>query len=430
MTTDFDPAPTWPNTAVARSDDDFDYIPWWTRAAITSVVDEIDTGTWCLMCDLVTDPAAVSGPRLRAGTAAITAVMESLWMRRALHHTPTSGRQQLPDRFMPLTTADPATWHRLGRIGAAWCLARLALFARHLPHRPGCRFPHHQIGDIGARSWQILTHDDGSYLYTAALAARYDRDRPFVDPEFTEAITAIAHTHLAGRDAIEFGAGTGTITRTIAPHARSVVAIEPAIGMRTQLHKHTIAFGHVQVRAADCMTVDQPDGSADAVYEHAALCFIDEPLFAVAEAARLLRPGGTLVRIIPATELPEQIVAFTTEFHTQLRRLGHGRGRIVTDGNNRRITDWLAGDEITTQVDTVATWTSQQPLRRHAAPLLNGSYPYLAAIPAQHRRRAIDAALTATRLDWDAPVLSTRSISTATSILGGACLLRPAGALR
>lgn len=408
--------------APARAADDFEYIPWWTTATMASVLNDIDTDTWCLLCDLASGTAdfAARGPRTSAATVA--AVMEALWTRQPIRHTTAPSHRHIPERFTTLTAADPDLG-TCGRVAAAWCVARLAVYARHLPHTGGgCR--HHQLADAAATARQILASDEGSWLYTAPLAARYDHDRPFAAPEFTAAITTIARSRLAGRDTIEYGAGTGAITRIAAPHTRSLVAIEPAIGMRAVLQQHTSKLDQVRVREEDCMSVGLPDACADVVFEHAALCFVDEPLFAVAEAARLLRPGGALIRIISTTEQPEPVTAFNAAFHAQLRLLGHRPGRIVSSGNDPRITDWLSAAGIDTEIDTIATWNSQQPLHRHIAPLLHGSYPYLASIPDDDRRRAIDGALTATRLNPDTLIHTAHKVKTASTPLDSTSLLQ------
>jgi ubiquinone/menaquinone biosynthesis C-methylase UbiE len=411
MTTHFTSAIQLPPAAAARSDDDFDYIPWWTGTAMRSVLDTVNTSTWSLLCDLITDPHTVPDQRLRDGTGAVLDLMEALWMRRPVRPPPTPGNRQLPDRFAPPTTTAPQMRPALEPTGAAWCLARLATFLRHLRH-PGDRY--HRLGEAAAAAWHILVVDEGSYLYTADLAARYDSDRPH-EPAFIDAITTTARTRLSSRDTIELGAGTGAITRIAAPHTRSLRAIEPAVGMRNMLRQHTLGLDQVRVHGADCMNLDLPDNSADIVFEHAALCFVDEPLFAVAEAARVLRPGGALVRIISSLHPPEPVAAFAAAFHAELRRCGHRRGRIVSAGNDQRITDWLTTHGIDTHFDTIATWTTQHPLHRYATPLLHGSYPYLATIPDDDRHQAIDAALTATKLDWNTPLTSTSTVVTATT---------------
>ncbi|WP_216916156.1 class I SAM-dependent methyltransferase [Nocardia noduli] len=415
MTTPSVAAPVLPPPVPIPTSPDFDHIPWWTTPHLSSVLDRIDPTTWSLLSELVTDPTAVPEQQLHSGGPAILRLMAALWMRRPLDtHIPTAA--EIPDHFTPLLTTLPAAWRALGPTAAAWCLARAATFARHL-HHPAHDHTGHHLDDLARVAWRLLTEDDGSYLYTAALAARYDSDRPH-DPEYAEALTTLARTTLADRDVVELGAGTGAITTITAPHTHSLVAIEPAVGMREVLTRRTGELDQVQVIGQDCMNLELPDASADTVFEHAALCFVDEPLFAIAEIRRVLRPGGALVRIIPSYRPPEIFTTFAAEFHAELRRLGHPRGRIVSSGNDARITDWLATAAIDTRFDTLATWTSTHPLHHHTAPLLNGSYPYLAEVSAEHRRHALETALAATHLDPDTPITTTNAMSTATSSLG------------
>ncbi|WP_063043814.1 hypothetical protein [Nocardia pseudovaccinii] len=166
-------------TIVARasapwSDEDFDYIPWWTTDTMSSVLDDLDTETWCMLCDLIAGTAATirhESPRTIA--AILTAVMEALWMRQPIRHTTMPADRQIPDRFAPLTRPEPDI-RELSRIGAAWCLARLAAFTRHRPFPSrGCH--HHRLDEIAADARRILADDDGSWLYTGPMAARRPR---------------------------------------------------------------------------------------------------------------------------------------------------------------------------------------------------------------------------------------------------------------
>jgi ubiquinone/menaquinone biosynthesis C-methylase UbiE len=54
-------------------------------------------------------------------------------------------------------------------------------------------------------------------------------------------------------------------------------------------------LSNTQARHGDLYNVPLTDGAADAVILHQVLHFLDEPAAAIAEAARLLRPGGKLL---------------------------------------------------------------------------------------------------------------------------------------
>ena len=54
-------------------------------------------------------------------------------------------------------------------------------------------------------------------------------------------------------------------------------------------------LSQAQVRHGDLYNVPLPDEAADAVVLHQVLHFLDDPASAVAEAARVLAPGGKLL---------------------------------------------------------------------------------------------------------------------------------------
>lgn len=97
---------------------------------------------------------------------------------------------------------------------------------------------------------------------------------------------------------VDLAAGTGKLTeRLIALAAdvpdRHVVAVEPSEGMRAALAQ---ALPEVDVRVGSAEATGLPDASADLITVGQAWHWFDEPA-AAAEAARVLRPGGTLAVI-------------------------------------------------------------------------------------------------------------------------------------
>jgi ubiquinone/menaquinone biosynthesis C-methylase UbiE len=98
----------------------------------------------------------------------------------------------------------------------------------------------------------------------------------------------------AGGEVLEIGAGTGKnlpLYRT----AELVVALEPDPAMRAR------AFGAgletqvpVEVVEGDSMALPFPDASFDTVVFSLVLCTVPDMGRALAEARRVLRPGGTL----------------------------------------------------------------------------------------------------------------------------------------
>jgi ArsR family transcriptional regulator len=82
-------------------------------------------------------------------------------------------------------------------------------------------------------------------------------------------------------------------------------------------------LSHAQVRHGDLHNVPLPDGSADAVVLHQVLHFLDDPAAALAEAARLLAPGGKLLVV----DFAPHELEFLRE-QSAHRRLGFAREQI------------------------------------------------------------------------------------------------------
>lgn len=93
---------------------------------------------------------------------------------------------------------------------------------------------------------------------------------------------------------LEIGVGTG---RNLAHYRKAtrLVAVEPEPGMRARaVRAARDATVPVEVLDGDATRLPFPDGSFDTVVMSLVLCTIPDPAVALAEARRVLRPGGTL----------------------------------------------------------------------------------------------------------------------------------------
>lgn len=98
-------------------------------------------------------------------------------------------------------------------------------------------------------------------------------------------------------DLLDIGTGTGRLLEVLAPYVKRGLGVDLSREMlgiaRTNLERAGIR--HCQVRQADMYALPLDNASVDAAVIHQVLHFADEPQKAIAEAARVLKPGGQLV---------------------------------------------------------------------------------------------------------------------------------------
>lgn len=92
------------------------------------------------------------------------------------------------------------------------------------------------------------------------------------------------------RTVLDLGAGTGKLTRSLVARGLDVVAVEPIAEMRANL---AAALPEVRALEGTAEAIPLQDSSVDAITVAQAWHWVD-PERATAEAARVLRPGGTL----------------------------------------------------------------------------------------------------------------------------------------
>ena len=116
----------------------------------------------------------------------------------------------------------------------------------------------------------------------------YERARPSYPPA---AVQLLVDELAIGRGStvLDLGAGTGKLTRLLAPTGAALIAVEPVEAMR----RHLGTIAHVQVLDATAEAIPLPDASVDAVVAGTAFhWFRGEE--ALAEIVRVLTPGGGL----------------------------------------------------------------------------------------------------------------------------------------
>jgi SAM-dependent methyltransferase len=118
-----------------------------------------------------------------------------------------------------------------------------------------------------------------------AAAEVYERARPGYPDEAVDWLLP-----KGARAVLDLGAGTGKLTRSLVARELDAVAVEPLVEMRESL---AAALPGVRAVAGTAEEIPLADGSVDAITVAQAWHWVD-PERATAEAARVLRPGGTL----------------------------------------------------------------------------------------------------------------------------------------
>jgi len=115
---------------------------------------------------------------------------------------------------------------------------------------------------------------------------------------FTEAVrdAAIAKAYLHPDMLVaDIGAGTGFIAAGLAPLVKQVHVLDGSAAMLEVARKNLAAFTNVEYHAADGLALPLEDGSLDAALANMYLHHCPDPLAAIREIVRTLRPGGRLV---------------------------------------------------------------------------------------------------------------------------------------
>lgn len=173
----------------------------------------------------------------------------------------------------------------------------------------------------------------------SGFAAGFDANRPS-PPTILFDILCLEAQAERPRLVVDLGSGTGLSTRPWADRADEVVGVEASPEMREQAEAATAA-GNVRFVQAYAQATGLPDGLADIVTCSQALHWM-EPGPTLAEAARILRPGGVFAAY--DYDWPP-IVHWEIEaaFEEMLRRLrvgrrpDGGRMRYAKEGHLERI---------------------------------------------------------------------------------------------
>ena len=200
----------------------------------------------------------------------------------------------------------------------------------------------------------------------AELAASYFRENAarwheirslYVDEREVEAALTEVIAAAGPRDLLDIGTGTGRMIEILGPRVGHALGIDQSREMlavaRVNLEKAGLA--NSIVRLADMYQLPLADAAFDAVVIHQVLHYADRPATAIAEAARVLRPGGILVVV----DFAPHALEYLREEHAH-RRLGFADADVEewcrAAGLHCERPRRLPGDPL-----TVVVWAAHRP---------------------------------------------------------------------
>jgi ArsR family transcriptional regulator len=185
--------------------------------------------------------------------------------------------------------------------------------------------------------------------YFKANAAEWARIRALHAPEKDVEAAILRRLPEKIANLLDIGTGTGRMLELLAPRANRAVGLDVSPEMLAIARDRLLSAPHAQVRLGDLYRL--PFGNAgtgdnaagfDAVLFHQVLHYLDDPGGAVAEAARVMAPGATLV----IADFAPHALEFLRDEYAH-HRLGFA---------DREVETWLADAGLTlAHTDTIAS---------------------------------------------------------------------------
>ena len=133
-----------------------------------------------------------------------------------------------------------------------------------------------------------------SQEFFSSSAGQWDRlrDELFGDRFHLAAFAALADPAWTVGD---LGCGTGQVSAALAPFVTRVVAVDESAAMLQAAKKRVQRFDNIELRRGNLEALPIDDGRLDAALMTLVLHHVPDPARALAEAARVVKPGGRVV---------------------------------------------------------------------------------------------------------------------------------------
>jgi ubiquinone/menaquinone biosynthesis C-methylase UbiE/DNA-binding transcriptional ArsR family regulator len=200
--------------------------------------------------------------------------------------------------------------------------------------------------------------------FFSSSAGQWDRVRDdlFGDRFHLSALAALAQSDWVLGD---LGCGTGQVSAAVAPYVDRVIAVDESAAMLQAARKRLSGLDNIELRRGELEALPIDDGRLDAATLMLVLHHVPEPERALADVARVLKPGGRVLIVDMVPHDREQYrqqmghvwLGFSDDYvRRMLSDAGFGAIRVVVLPPDAR----SKGPGL-----FVATGDNQAPLRRH-----------------------------------------------------------------
>jgi ArsR family transcriptional regulator len=168
-----------------------------------------------------------------------------------------------------------------------------------------------------SESWPVMRQDagrlatvrarrEGAQRFFAGAARAWDELRTQVYGRGFAAETMLSLLPATWTVA-DLGCGTGALAAELAGRVAHVIAVDQSAAMLRAARRRTEGLRNVELHEADLATLPVDGARCDAALLALVLAYLDDPAPALAEACRILKPGGRLVVVDAARHLDEAL---------------------------------------------------------------------------------------------------------------------------